>query len=319
VRKRAQPQWFGPMLATLVDKPFSRDGWIFEPKLDGERCLTFCKANNPRLLSRNRKLLNQSYPELVEPLARQPILSYIIDGEIVAFKGDVTSFAQLQRRMHVRSADEARRMGVAVFYYLFDLLYLNGYDLRDLPLAHRKELLREVFAFRDPLRFTGHRERDGEAYFRQACRKGLEGVIAKHADGVYVSRRSHDWLKFKCWQEQEFVIGGFTDPQGRRAGFGALLLGYYEGNRLRYAGKVGTGFDTYLLMTLRKELSRLETSKSPFAEEVRAGNGVHWVRPNLVAQVSFTQWTRDGKLRHPRFLGLRRDKSFREVVRETPQ
>lgn len=316
VRKRAQPEWFQPMLATLVDRPFSREGWIFEPKLDGERCLTFASGGNARLLSRNRKLLNESYPELVEPLARQPARSYIVDGEIVAFKGGVSSFAQLQRRMHLRDADEARRLGVQVFYYLFDLLYLDGYDLRQAPLIHRKRLLEDRVRFGDPLCFTEHRERDGEGYFRRACREGLEGVIAKSADSVYISKRSRAWLKFKCWQEQEFVIGGFTDPKGGRVGFGALLLGYYEGSKLVYAGKVGTGFDTDVLVSLRNELSRLETKKCPFAGEVHDAKGVHWVRPERVAQVSFTQWTRDGKLRHPRFLGLRRDKDPREVKKE---
>jgi DNA ligase D-like protein (predicted ligase) len=307
------------MLATLVDKPFSREGWIFEPKLDGERCLTFCRGKNLRLFSRNQKLLNQSYPELLDRLARQPAESYIADGEVVALKGDVTSFAQLQRRMHLRDADEARGIGIKVFYYVFDLLYLNGYDLREVPLIYRKRLLNETLQFHDPLRFTDHRERIGEAYFWQACAKGLEGVVAKCADSVYLSGRSRDWLKVKCWAEQEFVIGGFTEPQGERVGLGALLLGYYEGDRLVYAGKVGTGFDTDLLVSLRRTLSSLETRKSPFAEEVRAGKGVHWVRPKLVAEVSFTQWTSDGKLRHPRFVGLRRDKNPREVVRERPQ
>jgi DNA ligase D-like protein (predicted ligase) len=255
---------------------------------------------------------------LVEPLSRQTTASYIADGEIVAFRGDVTSFAQLQRRMQVRDPDEARRVGVEVFYYLFDLLYLNGYDLREVPLIHRKALLSEAFDFRDPLRFTQHRERDGEAYYREACRKGLEGVIAKRADSIYVSRRSRDWLKFKCWEEQEFVIGGFTDPKGGRVGFGALLLGYYENGKLRYAGKVGTGFDTNLLVSLGKELSALETNESPFADDLKSEKGVHWVRPKLVAQVSFTQWTRDGRLRHPRFLGIRRDKQPHEVIRERP-
>jgi bifunctional non-homologous end joining protein LigD len=317
-RKRPQPSWVAPMLATLVAEPFSREDWIFEPKLDGERCLVFRNHENPRLFSRNQKVLNGTYPELVEPLARQATASYIADGEIVAFKGDVTSFAQLQRRMQVRHPDEARRVGVEVFYYLFDLLYLNGYDLREVPLVHRKELLKEAFEFHDPLRYTEHRERDGETYYREACRKGFEGVIAKRADSIYVSRRSRDWLKFKCWEEQEFVIGGFTDPKGDRTGFGALLLGYYEGDRLRYAGKVGTGFDTGLLVRLAKELSSLEIKHSPFADEVKAGKGVHWVRPKLVAQVSFTQWTRDGRLRHPLFLGIREDKDPHEVVRERP-
>jgi DNA ligase D-like protein (predicted ligase) len=255
---------------------------------------------------------------LVEPLARQAAASYIADGEIVAFRGDVTSFAELQRRMQVRDPDEARLKGVKVFYYLFDLLYLNGYDLREIPLVHRKTLLKEALEFHDPLRYTQHRERDGEAYFRETCRKGLEGVVAKCADSIYVSKRSRDWLKFKCWEEQEFLIGGFTDPQGSRLGLGALLLGYYVGGRLRYAGKVGTGFDTDLLLRLAKELSLLEIRRSPFAEEVKASKGVHWVRPKLVAQVSFTQWTRDGRLRHPRFLGLRTDKDPRDVVRERP-
>ena len=306
------------MLATLVAEPFSRENWIFEPKLDGERCLTFRNHKTARLFSRNKKTLNETYPELVAPLANLAVENYITDGEIVAFKGDVTSFSQLQRRMQVRDPDEARRVGVEVFYYLFDLLYLNGYDLRNVPLMQRKALLQEAFEFRDPLRYTQHRERGGEVYYRGACRKGLEGVIAKRADSIYVSRRSRDWLKIKCWEEQEFVIGGFTDPKGGRVGFGALLLGYYEGGRLRYAGKVGTGFDTGLLISLSKEMSALEIKHSPFAEEVKAGKGVHWVRPKLVAQVSFTQWTRDGRLRHPRFLGIRQDKDPREVVRERP-
>src|SRR5262249_47743200 len=160
--------------------------------------------------------------------------------------------------------DEARRRGVEVFYYLFDLLYLNGCDLRDVPLMHRKQLLRQTFRFRDPLRFTEHHEREGETYFRRACRKGLEGVIAKRASSAYVSKRSRDWLKFKCWAEQEFVIGGYTDPKGARAGFGALLLGYYEGDRLVYAGKVGTGFDRETLVSLGRKLSSYEIKSSPF-------------------------------------------------------
>ena len=317
-RKRPQPSWVAPMLATLVAEPFSDENWIFEPKLDGERCLTFCSDKNPRLLSRNQKGLNNTYPELAKAMAGQPTQNYIADGEIVAFKGDVTSFSRLQRRMQLRDPDEARRVDVEVFYYLFDLLYLNGYDLREVPLIQRKALLKNVFSFQDPVRFTPHRERDGEAYYRDACRKGLEGVIAKRADSIYVSRRSRDWLKFKCWEEQEFVIGGFTDPEGGRVGFGALLLGYYEDGKLRYAGKVGTGFDTNLLVSLRKDLSALEINRSPFVDDIKSGKGVHWVKPTLVAQLSFTQWTRGGRLWHPRFLGIRRDKDPREIVRERP-
>jgi DNA ligase D-like protein (predicted ligase) len=286
--------------------------------LDGERCLAFRSGKSLSLMSRNQKLLNNTYPELVAPLACQLQENYIVDGEIVAFKGDVTSFSQLQRRMQLRNPDEARRAGVEVFYYIFDLLYWNGYDLREVPLTHRKRLLKSAFTFKDPVRLTTHRERDGEGYYREACRKGLEGVIGKYAGSIYVSRRSRDWLKFKCWAEQEFVISGFTDPKGSRVGFGALLLGYYENGKLRYAGKVGTGFDSSLLAGLRKKLSSLETDQSPFADHLKSEKGVHWVRPKLAAQVSFTEWTRDGRLRHPRFLGIRRDKDPGEVKRERP-
>jgi DNA ligase D-like protein (predicted ligase) len=317
-RKRAQPSWFSPMLATLVREPFSSDDWIFEAKLDGVRCLVFRNGKEVRLLSRNRKLLNAAYPELVAPFAAQKPQRYVADCEIVAFKDRITSFSRLQRRMQVRDAAEARRRGVKVFCYLFDLLYLNGYDLRRMPLHSRKPLLEESFHFRDPLRYSEHRAREGEAYYREACRKGLEGVIAKRADSTYVSRRSRDWLKFKCSVGQEFVIGGYTDPQGGRVGFGALLLGYYEDGKLTYAGKVGTGFDTHTLTQLGRKLSLLQVKRSPFSEEARALRGVHWVKPKLVGQVDFTEWTGDGKLRHPRFLGLRKDKSAREVVRERP-
>lgn len=318
-RKRPQPAWFSPMLATLVAKPLAGEGWIFEPKLDGERGLTFRNGEDLHLLSRNRKTLNQTYPELVGPLAAQAPESYIADGEIVAFDGAVTSFAQLQRRMQIRDPDEARRRGVEVFYYLFDLLYLNGYDLREVPLIHRKGLLRRAFRFAGPLRYTEHRERDGDAYYREACRKGLEGAIGKCAGSAYVSKRSRDWLKFKCWLEQEFVIGGYTEPEGQRPGLGALLLGYYEGGKLVYAGKVGTGFDNETLKDLARDLTALETKTSPFAGKVEAGKKVHWAKPKFVAEVRFTQWTQDGKLRHPRFLGIRTDKDPREIVRERPQ
>ena len=306
------------MLATLAAEPFSREDWIYEPKLDGERCLTFRSGKNLRLLSRNRKALNDAYPELTAPLAGQASASYIADGEIVAFKGDMVSFSYLQHRMQVHNPDQARRLGIEVFYYLFDLLYLDGYDLREVPLVYRKELLSQAFDFRAALRFTSHRERSGQAYYRDACRKKLEGVMAKRADSIYVSRRSRDWLKFKCTEEQEFVIGGFTNPTGGRVSFGALLLGYYEHGALLYAGKVGTGFDTSLLLSLGKKLAAIEIRHSPFADALQAAKGVHWVTPKLVVQVRFSQWTRDRRLRHPRFLGIRRDKAPREVVRERP-
>lgn len=309
-RQHPQPAWISPMLATLAAKAFSNDDWIFESKLDGVRCLVARQNNQVHLYSRNRKQLNQAYPELLPPLTAQPAQSYIADGEVVAFQDGVTSFSLLQRRMQVRDPDQALRRGVKVFYYLFDLLYWNGYDLRNAPLLERKNLLHRTFHFRGPLRFSSHRRRDGEAFFEEACRQGLEGLIAKRASSVYVSTRSRDWLKFKYSAQQEFVIIGYTDPKGARESFGALLVGYYDDGRLLNAGKVGTGFDTETLRQLGRELASLHVEHS---------RTVHWVQPKLVAQVAFTEWTRDGKLRHPRFLGLRRDKPPRQVVRERPK
>jgi bifunctional non-homologous end joining protein LigD len=209
----------------------------------------------------------------------------------------------------------ARLTGVEVFYYIFDVPHLAGYDMTAVGLRHRKVLLAGARSFDDPLRFTTHRDTEGEAVYQEACAEGWEGVIANRAVSPYVQRRSTDWLKFKCVNRQEFVIGGFTDPRGSRVGFGALLVGYYEDGDLRYAGKVGTGYDTRTLLELGKQLRELETKDSPFAEPVRE-KGAHWVRPELVAEVGFTEWTNDGKLRHPRFLGLRNDKPARSVVRE---
>jgi len=314
--KSEQPAWVTPMLATLTEERFSRQGWLFEEKFDGERCLVFRRGRDLSLFSRNRKRLNERYPELVEALLSQAPANFILDGEIVAFKSDVTSFALLQQRMQVEhpSAQLIRRVPVRLC--LFDLIYLDQYDTRQLPLRHRKELLRRSFQFRHPLRFTRHCDTEGEAYYRDACRLGWEGVIAKNAEALYVSGRTRDWLKFKCVKEQEFVIVGYTDPEGQRTGFGALLVGFYRGKDLVYAGKVGTGYDTKTLTRLSKQLARLETGISPVTGTVLPRRGVHWVTPKLVAQIRFAEWTRDDKLRHPRFIGLRDDKTPEEVVRE---
>jgi DNA ligase D-like protein (predicted ligase) len=217
--------------------------------------------------------------------------------------------------MQITDPVAALSTGVEVFYYVFDMPYVAGYDTTAVGLRHRKALLRQALSFGDPVRFTTHRDAEGEAAYREACAKGWEGVIAKRADSPYVQRRSTDWLKFKCANQQEFVIGGFTDPRGSRVGFGALLLGYYENGQLRYAGKVGTGFDTQTLLNVYAKLRTLEIERPQFAEPVREKGG-HWVRPELVAEIGFTEWTADGKLRHPRFLGLRDDKPARSVVRE---
>ncbi|MFN2594540.1 MAG: non-homologous end-joining DNA ligase [Actinomycetota bacterium] len=319
LRRKRQPRWIEPMKATLAKEAFSDPEWIFEPKLDGERCLAFVKSSEVRLLSRNQKSTNSSYPEIVEALGAQRIEDAVLDGEIVAFAGDAPSFSALQRRMHVIDPDKARRTGVKVGYHVFDILHFDGYDLSNVPLLSRKKLLRKAVRFRVPLKFVQHRAREGEAYFKEMCaRPGWEGVVAKRANGAYVHSRSRDWLKFKCSNEQEFVIGGFTDPQGSRVGFGALLVGYYDDGELRYAGKVGTGYDTALLRELRSDLDKREIEEPPFFDRGASRRAAHWVRPELVAQVGFSEWTGDGRLRHPRFLGLRRDKDARSVVRERP-
>ena len=312
------PLWIDPMLATLTNKRFSDPNWIFEHKLDGERCLSFKRSGAVRLLSRNKQQLNNTYPEVAEALQRAGDHDCIVDGEIVAFDGKRTSFAKLQGRIGIKDPDEARRSGIAVFYYVFDLVYLDGFDITDVGLIDRKNLLERALVFKSPVRFMPHRNTDGEAFYREACQQELEGLIAKRRDSEYVHRRSPDWLKFKCINEQEMVIGGFTDPAGSRVGFGALLVGYYERGKLRYAGKVGTGFDTDTLLRLRRRLDARKTQRSPFSEEIKE-KGAHWARPDLVAQIGFTEWTHDGKLRHPRFLGLRTDKAATDVVRERPQ
>ena len=318
LKRRPQPEWMPPMLATLTERRFSDPGWIFERKLDGERCLAFRRGPRTRLLSRNQLSANDSYPEVVAALAGQRAEDFVVDGEVVAFEGAQTSFARLQRRMKVRDPEIALRSGVRVFYYVFDVLFVDGYLTTDLELRDRKGLLRRLLEFRDPLRLTVHRNTQGEAFWRDACRKGWEGVIAKRADGPYEHRRSANWLKFKCVNEQEFVVGGYTDPKGSRKGFGALLVGHYEGSDLVYAGKVGTGFNDELIAALSRQLASLEQDEPPFAGVPLPRKSVHWVRPRLVCQVGFTEWTPNGHLRHPRYQGLRRDKDPREVVRERP-
>jgi bifunctional non-homologous end joining protein LigD len=311
------PAWLEPELATLTPDRFSDPGWIFERKLDGERCLAFRQGCGVRLMTRNKKQITGTYPELVAALAAQPDVDFIVDGEIVAFAGRQPSFARLQRRMHEANPDPELVSSVRVHFYLFDLMFAAGHDIRGLPLRERKDLLRRLVSFEGPLRFTPHRNGDGIGYWRQACGKGWEGVIAKRADAPYRGGRSRDWLKFKCERRQEFVIGGYTDPAGARTGFGALLLGYYDARgRLAYAGKVGTGFDGRTLASLHATLAGLERARPPFLDGDLPRAGVHWTEPRLVAEIAFAEWTETGQLRHPRFRGLRRDKDPAGVIRE---
>jgi DNA ligase D-like protein (predicted ligase) len=306
-------------LATLTQERFSDPAWIYERKLDGERCLAFRAGQRVRLMTRNQKEATSTYPEIADALAGQQADSFIVDGEIVAFEDGQTKFARLQQRLGVRHPGPALLAEVPVYYYIFDVLWAEDRDTRLLPLRERKRLLRNLVAFDDPLRYTVHRDTEGEAYYREACAKGWEGVIAKRADAPYRPGRTRDWLKFKCENGQEFVIGGFTDPRRSRTGFGALLLGYYDQDgKLVYAGKVGTGFNQRTLDSLHAALAALERDQPPFDRGRLPRSGVHWVEPRLVAQVGFSEWTTDGQLRHPRFQGLRDDKDPADVVRETP-
>jgi bifunctional non-homologous end joining protein LigD len=307
------------MLATLTHDRFDDKDWIYERKFDGERCMTYRSGSAIHLMSRNEKELRGQYPEIAEAFLGQTEDDFIVDGEIVAFSGDVTSFERLQGRMHVEAKDPLKTTGIRVYYYLFDVVYLNGYSLEKLPLRARKRLLRRAFDYKDPLRFAIHRNEKGTAFFDHACRKGWEGLIAKDARSEYVHARSRSWLKFKCVADQELVICGFTEPQGSRIGFGALLLGYYDGKDLVYAGKVGTGFDDQTLEHLHEQLKEIERPTSPFDRNEAREQDVHYVKPMLVAEIGFTEWTREGRLRHPRYLGLRDDKDAGEVVREDPE
>jgi bifunctional non-homologous end joining protein LigD len=308
---------YAPMKAVLSGRPFSDPNWVFERKLDGERCGALRRAGHVRLLSRTDQLMNDTYPELVDALALDgPDL--LLDGEIVAFKRGQTSFERLQQRIGIHDADRARRSPVAVYYYMFDLLELAGEDIRPLPLLERKARLRKAVDFHDRLRFTSYVRHDGEKAFHLACQRGWEGVIAKRIGSPYVATRSRDWLKLKCAHGQELVIGGWTAPRGSRQHLGALLVGYYERGKLRYAGKVGTGFDQPTLEHLGQELSRRERSSTPF-EAGDPPRNARWAEPELVAEIGFAEWTRDGKLRQPRYQGLRDDKPAREVVREVPR
>ncbi len=282
------------MAATLTQERFTGPEWIFERKLDGIRLLAFRNGPDVRLLSRNRLPQNAAYPTVARALQDLPVQNVILDGE----------------------ATGVWREQGQVAYHVFDVLRLNGRDLTQLPFESRRKILAEL-PLRPPLRCIAALA-DARPWER-ACREGWEGVIAKRRDSVYEHRRSPHWLKMKCEATQELVVGGFTDPQGGRAGFGALLVGYFDGEDFVFAGKVGTGFDTKLLLALRARLDAIEIPKPPFTRAVGLPRlRAHWVTPEVVVQVAFIEWTVHGKLRHSRLLGIRTDKAPRDVVRETP-
>jgi bifunctional non-homologous end joining protein LigD len=320
LRYRAPPTWITPMLATLTEELPRVGDWIYEPKLDGIRALVYVSRGKVRIYSRNQKPLNEAYPELVEALAKAVRGNAVLDGEIVAFDpaSGLSSFSRLQQRMQLRDPVRARRSLVDVHLYLFDALYYEGIDLTGLPVLDRKSVLKDVVWYDGPIHFTHHETSGADAMLLGACEKGAEGIIAKRADSRYVSARSTDWLKIKCLRRQEFVIGGYTAPQGARAHLGALLVGYYDdAGSLRYAGKVGTGYGRRTLEMLYQRLLPLHRSTSPFTAGPPLSAGARWVTPKLVAEIGFSEWTHGGMLRHPRFIGLRDDKAAREVRRES--
>ncbi|MCF7852224.1 MAG: non-homologous end-joining DNA ligase [Simkaniaceae bacterium] len=300
LEKGPQPHWIKPMLATLVNEPFSDKDWIFERKLDGERCLIFKKGKKISIYSRNHKKLNAIYPELVIAFAKQPMKNMIIDGEIVTFEGKKISFTKLQSRIHLKN----QKSPVPIYFYAFDILYYHESDTRQLPQIQRKALLKKALHFTHRIRYTTHVKTKGIESSKKACKNGWEGIIAKKADSPYLSKRSRNWLKFKCTQQGEFIICGYTAPQGKRIGFGSLLIGYYKNNILHYAGRVGTGYDTKLLTSLSKRLQTIERRTAPFKEQKIALKGVHFVQPKIKCNITFTEWTNNKRLRHPRFSGL---------------
>jgi bifunctional non-homologous end joining protein LigD len=306
------------MLATLTERRDFDDDWILERKFDGERCVARKEGDKARLESRNGKDLTNTYPEVRDAVTAQRSRDLLLDGEVVAFDADQTSFTRLQQRLGVSSASSEQLAKYPVVYCVFDLLEEDGEDLTRLPLSERRARLLDAIQTSTAMQHTDAWRGHSEQRYLQACQAGWEGLIAKRADAPYVPGRSKDWLKLKCLWEQEFVVGGFTEPAGSRTDFGALLVGYYEAGVLRYAGKVGTGYSRATLRDLGIRLRALEVPEPVLVDVRPIPRGTHWVRPELVAQIGFAEWTNDARLRQPRFLGLRDDKSAAEVVRERP-
>ena len=314
VAARASENFMPLALATLEQAAPEGDGWIHEEKLDGYRIEAIITPRGIQLVSRNEKDWTSRFPGVADALRMLPVRSAILDGEIVALDDlGATSFQRLQQSMETHEIRNVR-------YHAFDLLMLDGIDLRELPLALRRDFLWELIheLGRQPI-VRPTREfhtRDGDP-LAQACALGIEGIVSKRADSSYPVGRSPFWVKSKCGRRQEFVVVGYTDPQGSRNHFGALLLGVYDGPILRYAGKVGTGFDVNTLSDIMRKLRELETDAGLVTSPVSIPRaGLHWVKPTLVAEIAFTEWTADGLLRHPVFKGLRVDKPARSVRRE---
>ena len=301
-----------PQLAALVKTPPAGDGWLHEIKFDGFRIGCRVRKGRVTLWSRNGKDWTAAFPEVVKAVEAMALDDALLDGEVASVLADGrTSFQALQNAGGERGT---------IVYFVFDLLRLAGERCDRLPLRERKARLRALVGrgVKGRIRYSDHVEGGGDAFFAQACRMGLEGIISKRADLPYKAGRHGGWVKTKCVLRQEFVIGGFTDPEGARAGLGALLIGVYDGSRLAFAGKVGTGFTHQMTLDLRAKLDASASRACPFDPPPGGslGRTAHWVTPRLVCEVRFTEWTADGKVRHPSFQGLRADKKPRDVVRE---
>jgi bifunctional non-homologous end joining protein LigD len=309
-----------PMLATLVTPKAMPRGWIYEPKLDGVRVIAKRSGKVIQLLSRTGRHMEGTYPEIVDALARGLRSDALVDGELIAIDPatGLSSFNRLQPRIHVLSPTPPLIQRIPVELWLFDCLAANGDDLRKLPWSDRRDRLERLVKPNLLVRLTPILTGKFERLYARACKSGAEGLIGKRADSAYQAKRSGNWVKLKCVNEQEFVVIGWTDPKGTRSRFGALLLGYYVEGELHYGGRVGTGFDEASLARLKERLDKLGTRDSPLerTSSIKTDD-VHWVRPSLVVQVGFSEWTPDGLLRHPRYLGLREDKKAKQVVRET--
>jgi len=324
--KRPMPATIHPMLAESIDEPFDGDDWLFEIKWDGYRAITFIDNGKARLVSRNQNDLTPRYPELKEMPRSIKAKQAILDGEVVALDAEGrASFSLMQQRTGFRPGGKRATANddVPVLYYAFDLLYLDGYDWRGVPLADRKRKLAEILIAADSVRYSDHYEKQGKALFEIARQKGLEGILAKRRTSIYEERRSREWFKIKIRHRLECVVGGYTEPEGSRAHFGSLVLGLYDKNKsLIHVGQAGSGFDQKSLEEIWKTLKKLETKKNPFFGDVEALRKVFWVEPELVAEIEFAEWTQgtsDGtgpKLRAPVFLGLRDDKDPEDCLLE---
>jgi bifunctional non-homologous end joining protein LigD len=322
---KVKPRFIEPMKPRLLETPPTGGDWIYELKFDGIRAIAIKNGSKVNMMSRNENELRSRFSEIADAVKKLPIQECVIDGEVVALDEKGRSSFQLLQ------AHEMEGHKSPICFYVFDLLQLEGRSLVKLPLAQRKEILRQICeSAGDPIRFSGEIGSDASRLLAEVKRRGLEGIVGKQRNSAYEpGRRSGEWIKLKCVNEQEFVIGGYTPPGGSRKYFGAILVGYYENNRLAFAGNVGSGFTTKSLSTLYKQFRREERNGCPFADLPSKQGGqwtqgitpsmmrkMHWVNPVFVAQIKFAEWTRDNKLRQPVFLGLREDKNPREVTRE---